>query len=33
VQHSVGAQGAAEKELGFVTEVSVAQGLRELIGR
>ncbi|MBL9210400.1 MAG: NAD-dependent epimerase/dehydratase family protein [Opitutaceae bacterium] len=33
VQHSIGAPDAAEKELGFVAEVSVAQGLRELIGR
>jgi UDP-glucose 4-epimerase len=33
VQHSIGAPDAAEKELGFLAEVSVAQGLRELIGR
>lgn len=33
VLHSVGAPEAAEKDLGFVAEVSVAQGLRELIGR
>jgi len=33
VQHSVGDPDAARKELGFHAEVSVASGLRELIGR